>query len=101
AVSEAEREKEEERFLQRAKSREKDSPSTTVVPGQPTAADVQNALRQVHQPQFISSAYFLKFKFEPGHYALVGREKLDGREVLKIEDYPSTMFNDEALTRHE
>ena len=39
--------------------------------------------RQTRQPQFISSAYFLRFKFEEGKYALVGRETLDGRDVLR------------------
>ena len=101
AVSESDRQKAEDQFLQRAKSHEKDSAVPAVVPGQPTAADLQNALRQVHPPQFISSAYFLKFKFEPGHYAIVGREKLEGRDVLRIEYYPSAMFNDEPSTRTE
>ena len=39
--------------------------------------------------EFISSAYFLRFKFEEGKYALVGRETLDGRDVLRIEYYPT------------
>ena len=33
------------------------------------------------QPQFVSSAYFLRFKFDAGTYALVGRETLDGRRT--------------------
>ena len=49
-------------------------------------------IRQTRQPQFISSAYFLRFKFEEGKYALVGRETLDGRDVLRIEYYPARMF---------
>src|SRR5262249_48662054 len=48
--------------------------------------------KQTRQPQFISSAYFLRFKFEEGKYALVGRETLDGRETLRIEYYPTKMF---------
>jgi hypothetical protein len=46
------------------------------------------------EPRFVSSAYFLEFKFDPGQYALAGREQLDGREVLRIEYYPTKMFRD-------
>jgi hypothetical protein len=56
------------------------------------AQDVGGVIRQTRQPQFISSAYFLRFKFEEGKYALVGREKLDGREVLRVEYFPERMF---------
>jgi hypothetical protein len=56
------------------------------------AQDVGGVIRQNRQPQFISSAYFLRFKFEEGKYALVGRETVDGREVLRIEYYPARMF---------
>jgi hypothetical protein len=44
------------------------------------------------EPAFVSYAYFLRFKFEPNHYALVGRDELDGRPVLKIEYYPTALF---------
>jgi hypothetical protein len=50
------------------------------------------------EPAFVSHAYFLRFKFEPNHYALVGRESLDGRPVLKIEYYPTALFT-EGRTR--
>ena len=50
------------------------------------------------EPAFVSYAYFLRFKFEPSHYALVGRESLDGRQVLKIEYYPTALFT-EGRTR--
>ena len=50
------------------------------------------------EPAFVSYAYFLRFKFEPNHYALVGREDLDGRQVLKIEYYPTALFT-EGRTR--
>jgi hypothetical protein len=50
------------------------------------------------EPAFVSYAYFLRFKFEPNHYALVGRENLDGRPVLKIEYYPTALFT-EGRTR--
>ena len=46
----------------------------------------------------MSYAYFLRFRFEPNHYALVDRESLDGRAVLRIEYYPSELFR-EGRTR--
>jgi hypothetical protein len=67
----------------------------TVTPeqtGDDLAQDVGGVIRQTREPQFISSAYFLRFKFEEGKYALVGRETLDGRDVLRIEYYPARMF---------
>src|ERR1043166_3312812 len=36
----------------------------------------------------------MKFKFEPGHYALAGREKLLDRDVLRVEYYPTRLFED-------
>ena len=56
------------------------------------AQDVGGLIRQTREPEFISSAYFLRFKFEEGKYALVGHETLDGRDVLRIEYYPARMF---------
>jgi hypothetical protein len=56
-------------------------------------------IRQTRQPQFISSAYFLRFKFEEGKYALVGREQLDGREVLRIEYYPTKLYSQDQRRR--
>lgn len=53
------------------------------------------------EPRFISEAYFLRFKFEPGNYYLAGRERLDGREVLRIEYYPSKLFGDEDREKGE
>jgi hypothetical protein len=50
-------------------------------------------LKQTRRPEFISSAYFLRFKFEEGKYAFVGRETLDGRETLRIEYYPARLFS--------
>ena len=45
-------------------------------------------------PRFVSEAYFMDFKFEAGNYYLVGREPLEGQTVLRIEYYPTRMFND-------
>jgi hypothetical protein len=42
-------------------------------------ANVDGLIRQMRQPQFVSSSYFLRFKFDEGRYALAGREKFEGR----------------------
>ena len=49
----------------------------------------------------MSSAYLLKFKFEGGRYALVGRETIDKQTVLRIEYYPTKLFSDDPGTRAE
>jgi hypothetical protein len=95
AVSEADRVKYETEFLERERQREaRAQASGTVVERQPdgTPHDVDGLIRQSRQPQFISSAYFLKFRFDAGRYALVGREQLEGQEVLRIEYYPEKLF---------
>lgn len=125
SISEADRRKAEEQWLRRVTSKEerrkrraereakgeppeKDiravviTPTTIKVidgdqaPTNPEApSNVEDVLRQGIEPQFVSSAYFLKFRFESGHYALAGREKIDGRDALKIEYYPRAgLFKD-------
>ena len=69
-----------------------DTPGTADRTGDDLAQDVGGVIRQTREPQFISSAYFLRFKFEEGKYALVGRETLAGRDVLRVEYYPARMF---------
>jgi hypothetical protein len=64
-----------------------------------TPSDIESFIQQTRQPEFISSAYFLRFRFDEGRYALVGREKLDGRDVLKVEYYPQKLFRDEESER--
>lgn len=44
------------------------------------------------EPRFVSEAYFMDFKFEPGNYYFAGREQLEGQEVLRIEYYPTHFF---------
>jgi hypothetical protein len=93
-ISDAERRASEADYLRRQQKREQraraGAPPDAAESG--VAADVDGILRQTRQPQFISSAYFLRFKFEEGRYALVGRETLDGREVLRVEYYPTKLF---------
>ena len=49
-------------------------------------------------PQFIADAYyFMEFEFEPGNYYLAGYETLAGREVVKIEYYPTDIFGEGDL----
>src|SRR5262249_34330108 len=104
-ISEDERRKYESEFLERLKRREKkrrDEEEAAGTPEQsaPTPpATVDGLLLQTRQPAFISSAYFLRFRFEEGKYALVGREKLEGRDVLRIEYYPSKLYSDEQRRR--
>jgi hypothetical protein len=63
--------------------------------------DIDSFLKQTRQPGFVSSAYFLRFKFEEGKYALVGHETLDGRDLLRIEYYPARLFSGTDRRRGE
>lgn len=105
-VSESERRRYEERFLARQKRRDarkaKRDAEKGVTPAATPAPDaIGDVLRQQSEPNFVSAAYFLRFKFDPGRYALVGRETIDGREVLRIEYYPSKLFADDKETKVE
>src|SRR5262249_59316512 len=91
-VGEAERRKYEEEYLRRAERRDRQFGGSTAASA-PT--DNDSIIRQARQPQFVSSAYFLRFRFEEGKYAFVGRETLDGLELLRIEYYPTRLFNRE------
>jgi hypothetical protein len=99
AISESDRRKYEAEFLRRTERREKyrsqgrpaeEPPAPPTDPK--TLPDESALLRQTREPQFITSAYFLRFKFEEGKYALVGHEQLEGRDVLRIEYYPAKLF---------
>lgn len=114
-VDDADRKKYEERYLRLERERDRrereraarggGSGSTSVsigsngvdirsdsAPSDPQASG-DALIAQTRDPQFISSAYFLRFKFEEGKYALVGREKVDGTDTLKIEYYPAKLFS--------
>jgi hypothetical protein len=96
-IGEAERRKYESEYLEQQKRRDARFRSANGSGEQSPAADIDpsdatSLIKQSREPQFISSAYFLRFKFEEGKYALVGRETLDGREVLRIEYFPAKMF---------
>jgi hypothetical protein len=100
AIGEEERRKYEDDWIAREKRREyrraaKDGPPTPAEAPPPDPEHVGNFLRQTIEPRFISAAYFMDFKFEPGNYALVGRESIEGRDVLRIEYYPRKLFTDD------
>lgn len=110
-VPEADRRKYEDNFLKRAKAREqreKEKAAGETVPDTtgggsisigPGGLDV--LLQQSRQPQFIDTAYFMRFKFDNGRYALAGKEKFENVDVLKIEYYPTKLFNDEPGSDRE
>src|SRR5262249_3911330 len=103
-IPDGERRKFEDQFLARQKRREGRESSAAADTGSgdgaPTdVADVGGLIQQSRQPQFVSSAYFLRFKFEEGKYALVGRETLDGLDVLRVEYYPREMFTPDNRRR--
>jgi len=95
-VSEAERRKYEDAFARRAVDREKSGGADSTAGGPADVpASAEALLTSTRQPQFIDNAYFLKFQFEPGRYAFVGRETFEGRDVLRIEYYPQRLFRHE------
>jgi hypothetical protein len=107
-VPEDDRRKYEESFLRRMKERDKRTGRVEPVKGAPADAqppgervvldapkDVEAFITQTRQPLFIDSAYFLRFKFEEGKYALVGREKVLDSDALRIEYYPARLFTHE------
>jgi len=109
-VGEADRRKYEEEYLQRQKDIERrrgrgTGQAAPATPAQPSPTDdtapsgTDAILRQARQPEFISSAYFLRFRFEEGKYALAGREMLDNREVLRVEYYPANLFRGDTRRR--
>jgi hypothetical protein len=107
SLSEADRRKAEQAWLEREAGRGKaagdvhidvDAGSTEVHAQTTGAPGLDDLVTPGKEPRFVSSAYFMRFKFDPGHYALAGREKLLGQDVLRIEYYPSRMFQ-EGRTR--
>ena len=95
-ISEPDRRKYESDYLKKVQARDgRRGGAGGSIPPQDTAetpTDVAGLIRQSREPEFVSSAYFMRFKFDAGTYALVGRETLDGREVLRIEYYPTNLF---------
>ena len=98
-LGDAERRRAEADYLRREEARDKRRADRERDGGAPSegssATEVTgDGVRQALEPGFVSAAYFLKFKFDPGQYALVGRETLEGRPVLRIEYYPTKLFSE-------
>ena len=92
SVSEADRRKAEAAWDDaEARRAEKAEKRRQAAAASGTPADVEATLRS-GEPRFISEVQFLRFRFEPGNYFFVGRETLAGREVLRIEYYPTRLF---------
>lgn len=113
ALSEADRRKAEDEWLKREQGREERRKRRALVIS-PTGIEVKDEqgttpadrpsnmddlLKQGADPQFVSAAYFLKFRFEKGRYALAGREKVDNQDALKIEYYPESGLFKEGRSR--
>ena len=93
AIDEAERRREEERWARREQRRAR---RQAEAPGVQTDRAILESL----EPGFVSAGDFLKFTFEPGRYALAGREQQDGREVLRVEYYPTRLFREGRTRPH-
>ena len=115
-VGEEARKRYEDQWIHREKSRlERAAKKEKSKPGEAAEAEERSA-REVtvspdglevsgtlvpSEPRFVSEAYFMDFKFEPGNYYLAGRERLEGQEVLRIEYYPTKMFGDADDNRRD
>jgi len=108
SVPDADRRKAEDEYLKRAQNRDKNrekaeggsislgADGVSVQRAEPPdPASFDAFLKQSRRPEFVESAYFLRFKFEEGKYALVGKEKFENQDVLRIEYYPSRLFSHE------
>jgi hypothetical protein len=105
-IGKTERKEQEDKWINQEKAREKRraelraksqsaAPENDLGDQVPSDPNKPSFMTQIAEPRFISEAYFLHFKFEAGNYYLAGKEKLDGRDVLVIEYYPTKLFNDE------
>ena len=84
-------ERERQRLEHKRKKDDKDTKAAT----EPVEPDAGAPGSPIPTPRFVSEAYFMEFKFEPGNYYLAGRERLEGQQVLRIEYYPKRMFDDD------
>jgi hypothetical protein len=93
-IPEADRRAYEERWVRSEESRRKyrtERAAKREQEGKSPAVSVPS----INEPRFISESYFMDFKFEPGNYYLAGKDKLDGKEVLKIDYLPTKLFDDD------
>jgi hypothetical protein len=90
--NEAKRKKEKAKNAEKAETEQR--PPIDAKPEPAPDPNKPSLVSQVSEPRFVSESYFLDFKFEPGNYYLAGRETLDGHDVMRIEYYPTNLFND-------
>jgi hypothetical protein len=105
-LSESDRRKAEDEWIAQEKDRTKREVAQAAAarqgipapasPSDASASSIDAILKSTREPQFVSSSYFLRFKFEPGHYALVGPESYNGHQVLRIEYYPRHLYDDDG-----
>lgn len=109
AIGEPDRLAYEQRWLKQEQGRQaardrqaaRNGTSPAPAPADPagSAGDMSAFLQQTREPRFISAGYFLEFDFEPGNYYLAGRETLNGKPVLRVEYYPTNLFDDRRNRR--
>ena len=95
-VGEQERKEYEARWTRRERERlekKKNKEAESDEPDEPPVGP--SGATPIPTPRFVSEAYFMEFKFEPGNYYLAGREQLEGQDVLRIEYYPTSLFHDD------
>ena len=102
-IGESERRKEEDEWLARQRRRQarrdtREGTASAITDPNAPPGTVEDVLKQTIEPDFIQAAYFMRFKFDSGRYALVGPEQMGARRVLKIEYYPTKLFG-EGRTR--
>lgn len=99
-VSDRDRRTAEDAYVRRLEQREARraaADSTAAGDAADPSTLTEQSIRDALEPGFVSAAYFLKFKFDPGHYALAGRERFENRDVLKVEYYPTRLFSQGRL----
>jgi hypothetical protein len=94
SIGEAERRQYEDDYLQRQRAQERHVGDSAPPSDPDVPADLDSLIQETRRPEFISSAYFLRFPFDEGRYALVGHDTLNGHDLLRIEYYPSMLFSD-------
>jgi len=97
AVGEAERRSRETAFATRERRRSEPQPEREParedVTGAPAGDDTAAALATAVRPYFlVNNSFLLDLTHEPGRYGLVGRDTLAGRQVVKVEYYPTALF---------
>ena len=98
-LSEEERRRYEDRWLREEEERKAKGGRGSGVRQEreepPPDAPPDESVLRAYQPRFVSEAYFMDLPYEPGNYYLAGREQFEGREVVRIEYYPTHWFDDE------